>query len=137
MGKEKLIFEPNPNQLEFAEIYLDYNKKLTLDEIAKVIGITYHAIWKWYQNQDFVDWINSKKESVLNKALMGIYRTAIRKAQAGDFQFTKMILEITGDYVQKSESKVDLPVRGIFEVIHGNNKDNGDIPVADGEQGKD
>ena len=37
---------------------------------------------------------------------MAIYRTAIRKAVAGDFKFTKMLFEIQGEYKQRSETKV-------------------------------
>jgi transcriptional regulator with XRE-family HTH domain len=101
--KENATFQPNPEQLKFAELYLNYTKKQTLEEIAKEIGIAYSTIWRWFQNNDFVDWINSKKNELLNKSLMARYRTSIRKAEAGDFQFSKMLFEMTGDYRQRTE----------------------------------
>jgi len=104
--KENAMFEPSPDQLQFAEIWLDYDKKLTLEDIAKEIGIAYSTIWRWFQNNDFVNWINSKKDEILNKSLMARYRTAIRKATSGDFNFSKLLFEMTGDYTQKSEMKV-------------------------------
>ena len=104
--KENAIFQPSPEQLKFTEIWLDYAKKQTLEDIAKEIGIAYSTIWRWFQNNDFVAWINSKKDELLKNSLMSRYKMAIRKAVAGDFQFSKLLFEIQGEYVQKSESKV-------------------------------
>ncbi len=110
MGKveHNLTFEPDSKQIRFIELYLDYEKNLTFKDIAEKIGCSRTTIWSWFQNKDFVNWLNSKKDETIDKGLMAIYKTAIRKAQAGDFQFAKLILEIKGDYVPKSESKVTL-----------------------------
>jgi hypothetical protein len=110
--KENAIFQPSPEQLGFAEIWLDYTKKKTLENIAEEIGIAYSTIWRWFQNNDFVDWINSKKNELLNKSLMARYRTAIRKAEAGDFQFAKLLFEMQGEYIpqQKLGGIEDKPI---------------------------
>jgi hypothetical protein len=99
-------FEPNPKQIKFAELYLDFDKKLTKKDIAMEIGITDRTVVNWFKNPGFVDWINSKKDEILNKSLMARYRIAIRKASQGDFQFSKLLFEMTGEYVQKTESRV-------------------------------
>jgi transcriptional regulator with XRE-family HTH domain len=110
--KENAIFQPSPEQLGFAEIWLDYTKKKTLESIAEEIGIAYSTIWRWFQNKDFVDWINSRKDELLNKSLMSRYRTAIRKAESGDFQFSKLLFEIQGEYIpqQKLGGMEDKPI---------------------------
>ncbi len=99
-------FEPNPKQIKFAELYLDFDKKLTKKDIAMEIGITDRTVVNWFKNPGFVNWINSKKDEILNKSLMARYRIAIRKATQGDFQFSKLLFEMTGEYVQKTESRV-------------------------------
>ena len=99
-------FEPNPKQIKFAELYLDFDKKLTKKDIAMEIGITDRTVVNWFKNPGFVNWINSKKDELLNKSLMARYRIAIRKAAQGDFQFSKLLFEMTGEYVQKTESRV-------------------------------
>ena len=99
-------FEPNPKQIKFAELYLDFDKKLTKKDIAMEIGITDRTVVNWFKNPGFVNWINSKKDEILNKSLMARYRIAIRKAAQGDFQFSKLLFEMTGEYVQKTESRV-------------------------------
>jgi len=114
--KENAIFQPLPEQIKFAEIWLDYNKKRTLEDIAKEIGIAYSTIWRWYQKIDFVNWLNSKKNEILNKSLMARYRTAIRKAEAGDFQFAKLLFEMQGEYIpqQKLGGMNDEPIEIII-----------------------
>ena len=80
---QKVTFEPNPEQIKFAEMYLDYNKKMTKEEMAEEIGVTRMTLWRWFKSNDFVNWLNSKKDELLNISLMAIYKTAIRKAIAG------------------------------------------------------
>lgn len=103
---ENVRFQPKPKQIKFAEIYLDINKKLTQKEIANDIKINVRTIERWLDNNNFVNWLNSKKNEILKKSLIPRYKTAIRKAAAGDFQFSKMLFEMTGDYTQKMETKV-------------------------------
>jgi len=105
-SKQSVTFEPEPEQLAFAEIYLDYNRKLTFEDTAKEVGVSRTTIWRWFKNKDFVSWLNSKKDELLNKSLMDRYRTAVRKARAGDFSFSKLLFEIQGEYIPRSESKV-------------------------------
>jgi hypothetical protein len=101
--KQNATFQAIPEQLQFAEIYLDFTKKQTLEAIAEEIGVARSTIWRWFQDDDFVNWLNSKKSELLNKSLMARYRTAIRRAEAGDFQFSKMLFEMTNDYRQRTE----------------------------------
>ena len=101
-----VIFEPNPKQIRFAEIYLDFDSRKTQKEIADDIKVHPRTIHRWFDNRGFVDWINSKRDEILNKSLMARYKVAVRKAAQGDFQFSKLLFEMTGEYVQKTESKV-------------------------------
>ena len=98
-------FEPSAKQMEYLEIYLELGKKSNI-EIAKEIGINDRTIYRWFGNPEFVDWINSKKDEMLKRSLTDRYAVAIRKAKAGDFQFGKLLFEMQGEYIQKSESKV-------------------------------
>lgn len=108
MGKklQKVTFKPNPEQIKFVAIYLDYNQKKTKEELAEEIGVTRMTLWRWFQNDEFVEWINSKKDELLKNSLIARYRTALRKAEAGDFNFSKLLFEMQGEYVQRSETKV-------------------------------
>lgn len=104
--KQSETFTPEPEQIQFAEIYLDYNRKDTLEDLAKEAGVSRTTVWRWFQDNNFVSWINSKKDQMLNSSLSDRYKVAIRKARAGDFQFSKLLFEMQGEYVQRSESKI-------------------------------
>ena len=94
----KQEFIPKPAQIRFSNLYLDISKRMTQEDIAKEIGITRKTIWNWLQNPAFVKWLNSQKDRLLETALIYIYKTAIRKAVGGHFNFAKLLLEMAGAY---------------------------------------
>jgi len=96
--ESKKEFKPKPKQIKFVSLYLDASKRLTQEEIAKEIGVTRKTIWNWFQNPDFVKWVNSQKDKLLETALIDIYKTAVRKAKSGHYLFAKLLLEMAGVY---------------------------------------
>lgn len=96
--KEK-EFLPSEKQIKFANLYLDLHRNLTQDQIAKCIGVARSTIYLWFDNRDFVKWLNKRAELLIEDTLAPIYKTAIRKAVGGDFKYAKMLLEIQGKYV--------------------------------------
>ena len=94
----KKEFTPKLSQIRFASLYLDLGQYLTREEIAKEIGVVRKTTWNWFQNPDFVKWLNTQKDRLLETALIDIYKTAIRKAKSGHYNFTKLLLEMAGAY---------------------------------------
>lgn len=105
-NKNNKEFIPNNNQLSYLEFILDLDNKNSKKEIAKLIGITEFAIYKWYRDKRFVDWINTYRTRLIDKSLLEIYKTASRKARAGDFNYSRLLLEMSGNYTPRSEAKV-------------------------------
>ncbi len=105
-------FQPSPKQIKFAEIYLDSSIKLTFIEIAKRIGVHNNTITNWFKNPEFVKWINNKKNEILNKSLIARYKVAIRKAESGDFSFSKLLFEIQGEYTPQQK------IEGLEPTVH-------------------
>lgn len=103
---DDLVFNPKKPQIKFAEVFLDTDGKKSRKEIAKKIGVHQNTITNWFKDKNFVKWINSKNDEMLDNSLADRYKTAVRKAKAGDFQFSKLLFEMQGEYVQKSESKI-------------------------------
>ena len=101
--KENVSFKPTTEQIQFAEVWLDYSKKQTLKEVAQEIGISYMSIWRWHQKPDFVSWINNQGFEMLKSSLNGVYRALVRKAESGDVHAIKLYLENIGEFVEKSE----------------------------------
>ena len=116
---QKVTFQASSNQIKFAEIYLDYAKRQTYEEIGKKINVTRMTIWRWFQNPDFIVWINSKKNEILNKSLIPRYKTAIRKAEAGDFSLSKLLFEMQGEYVPQQKIEGLEPIQLTIEHVAG------------------
>ena len=91
-------FIPKPIQVKFAKLYLDTQTRLTHEQIAKELGINRRTIYNWLNNKEFKDWLNSKRLELIDNSLIDIYRVAVEKAKKGDYNFCKMLLEISGDY---------------------------------------
>ena len=101
----KKNFNPTRNMEKYMQLFFDVNQNLSKKDIAKTIGISIQAVYKWYRNPVFVDWLNSFRERIINSSLADIYKTSSRKSKAGDYNFSRLLLEMSGDYTPRSESK--------------------------------
>lgn len=99
--EEKKEFIPKPLMVKFARLYLDTpSPRLTYERICQEIGISRRTVYNWLHKKEFKDWLNSKRMEVINDSLIDIYKIAVTKAKTGDFNFCKLILEMSGNYIQ-------------------------------------
>jgi len=96
--EEKKEFRPKPLQMRFAEIYLNPTVIMTRDQIAKELGINRRTIYNWLQIPEFKEWLYSRRMELINNSLIDIYRVAVDKARRGDYNFCRLILEMSGEY---------------------------------------
>lgn len=104
--KQNLTFQPKPEQEKFTEIYLDYRQKSTFEQIGKEIGCTRGTIWNWFQNPEFLEWVNEKSNYMQKIALVPVLKSLIRKAEVGDVQAIKLYLEKMGEFSEKLKIEV-------------------------------
>lgn len=102
-NEKKKKFIPSKKQALFLDLYLDLNNKLTLTKICQEVQINRTTAWRWLRDSNFVNYINGLIKELLSRSLVKIYKTAIKSAIEGHFQFAKLLLEISGEYVSKSE----------------------------------
>jgi len=105
-NSQKVTFTPKPEQIKFAEIWLDYTQKKTLDQVGDDIGVTRKTIWQWHQDPNFVEWINKQGFEILKSSLNLVYRALVRRAAGGDVQAIKLYLENIGEFVEKQEMTI-------------------------------
>lgn len=105
-NKQKLTFQPKAEQIKFAEIYLDYRQKSTFEKIGEEIGCSRTAIWKWFQNIEFLEWINAQTNYMQRTALIPVLKSLIRKAEIGDVQAIKLYLEKMGEFTERVRIEV-------------------------------
>lgn len=108
-------FTPTQKQIKFSEVYLNYTKPRTNKEIAEKVGVNTSTIWRWYNDPHFVKWLNSLAKDLLAKSLAKRYMVAIRQAEGGNYNFSKLLLQIEGEFIplQKIESKKDIKIEDI------------------------
>jgi len=104
MNEKKFI--PTQSQLKFAEIFLNYKKPKTLKEISKSVGVDTSTIWRWFnKDSKFSNWINDLARELLKKSLAKLYMVALREAEKGQFNFVRLLLEISGEYTPTSRQR--------------------------------
>lgn len=108
-NEKKEKFTPTQKQLKFSEVYLNYMKPRTNKEIAQKVGIDPSTIWRWFNNPDFLNWLNKLARDLLEKSLAKRYMVAIREAEGGNYNFSKLLLQIEGEFIpsQKIEGTRD------------------------------
>ncbi len=110
MNEKKNEFTPNKHQVLFIDLYIDITNKLNLAQICKKIGITRQTSWNWFQNSDFTDYLNSKRNEILARTQTARMLVATTKALKGNFQCLKMLFEIEGIYTPKMRTQADITV---------------------------
>lgn len=110
---QNITFQPNANQLKFAELFLDFDQKRTLKNIADELEISRQAIWVWFKDVNFVNWLNSQRHEVLQKSLMVRYMTAIKKAIAGDYNFSRLLFEMEKEYIPAISHNISIKITEI------------------------
>jgi len=106
-------FQPSPEQIKFIEAYLDLDNNKPITEISKDTGVPRRTIYNWFEKEDFINWLNSKKNEILAKSLIARYLTAIRKAMAGDFSYSKLLFEMEKEYMPAISHNISIKVTEI------------------------
>lgn len=115
MNEENKEFEPSKKQELFIDLYIDLNNRLTLTKLCKKVGITRQTAWNWFQDQNFTDYLNSKRNEILARSQTARMLVAVRKALSGDFSFSKLLFEIEGVHLQTFKMKSQEDIR--LEII--------------------
>ena len=110
--EEEKEFVPKLIQVKFAALYLDTNRRLTQEQMAKEIGVTRKTTYTWLLNPVFRKWLNTRRNEMIEGALIPIIQTSIRRAKAGNYNHARLILEIAGVY--QPGMKIDT---GLTELI--------------------
>jgi len=122
MNEENKEFEPSKKQDLFIDLYIDLNNKLTFIKLCKKVGITRQTAWRWFQDQNFTDFLNSKRNEILARSQTARMLVAVRKALSGDFSFSKLLFEIEGVHLQAFKIKSQKDIR--LKIIGGEKRED-------------
>lgn len=126
--EKKDTFIPNPAQVKFAELYCDVtNRRMTYGELADQVGISRMQIYRWRQDDRFMEWLKAKIDKSLDDSIGELILHGIREAKKpGGYQYWRTLMEMTGTFVPnlKIEGALEPPkIQFIYnkneEIIEG------------------
>ncbi|HEY85649.1 MAG TPA: hypothetical protein G4N96_11135 [Chloroflexi bacterium] len=86
--------------------------------LAAEIGVRIETITRWKRKPEFMDAVLARSRELLKSDLPEIYRSLADEAKAGSHKHQKLAFELSGEYVERKEVEVSVPVT-IVEVARG------------------
>lgn len=87
----------------------------TQRKLAKELGVNVNTLTRWSKIPEVRKAIRDRARELIGDSLVEIFAVLTREAISGSFQHIKLALELTGEYVQKSELDLDAKVSGLPE----------------------
>ena len=84
--------------------------------IAEKSNVSRMTIWRWFRNKDFLEWMNDQTKLFLSQTFSERINIAIRRAKAGDFNFSKLLFEMEGEYIKKTKVEGMLESKQFIEI---------------------
>ncbi len=90
--------------------------------LAEQLGITEATISRWKSAAGFQEAVNTLARATIGTKLSEVYGALLREAEKGSYQHIKLVLELSGDYVetQRQEHAGEITLR----VLYGDGTDD-------------
>ena len=86
--------------------------------LASEIGRNIKTLSRWYKRPEIRDAIIARARELLGDDLPEIYGSLRKEAKGGSFQHQKLALELCGEYVQETVTRVG-PTADVLDAIGG------------------
>lgn len=110
MNENEKKWMPSKKQALFIDLYIDITNRLNLAQLCKKIGISRMTAWRWFQDQNFTNYLNSKRNQILARSQTARMLVAVRKALSGDNTCLKLLFEIERVYTPRMRTQADITV---------------------------
>lgn len=107
---DKNEFIPSKKQALFIDLYIDITNRLNLVQLCKKISISRMTAWRWFQDKNFTNYLNSKRDQILARSQTARMLVAVRKALSGDVACLKLLFEVEGVYTPRMRTQADIKV---------------------------
>lgn len=78
----------------------------TVELLAEQLDVNPATLWRWKKLDGFQAAVNDLARGSVQSRLPEVYGALLREAEKGSFQHIKLTLELSGDYVERSEQKI-------------------------------
>ncbi len=96
--EEEDSWVPTPKQRYSMELFLDWTKKYTLNEIAEKTKIKRMTLYRWRRSEKYKKYLQRLSTEKLREALPLVEKALIRAADKGDVAAIKLYLEYVKDF---------------------------------------
>ncbi|NTZ20922.1 hypothetical protein EXW96_26405 [Paenibacillus sp. JMULE4] len=87
-------WRPNARQIKMAELLLNPEDRRTKAEKCKEVGVTPKTLWKWMQDERFVNYVNEQLDKYTNAELADVWRALLMQCKRGNVQAIKLFFEM-------------------------------------------
>ena len=101
-AQKETKYKPTVAELRLLNVLLNPDHRLkSVTEICSLAPCTRKVYYYAFKKEKFVDYYIKESKQMISKAYAGIINASIRQALRGDATHAKMLLNMTGDYVDK------------------------------------
>ncbi len=116
------------SDIQLATISLVTNPidRRSVPEKLKELGVSPQRYNGWKKNARFWDYLQQRSSELMGEAVPEVREVIARRAAMGDMRFTKLFLEMTGEFTgveNKSQNDIKLVVMQLVEVVQRHVKD--------------
>ena len=111
----------NKKKKDMAKMLANPDFNGTITELCKIIDVARSTFYKWFEDEEFVSYVNSLIDKFTDSELSSIWKALINRAKSGDVQAIKLYFELKGKY----KSSVDLNASGVVQIINDVMPDEG------------
>lgn len=80
-------------QLEAARVLANPEEKMTNAALAKQVGVSERTIYRWREDQDFIDLLNDLTDKYMDSHLPELYRSLLKGVRNGSAKMTELGLK--------------------------------------------
>jgi predicted transcriptional regulator len=116
MAKEKFDYSRyTTQQLACARLMADPDAGLTNKEIAEQVGVTDRTIYRWKEDEEFVELVNYLADRYMDSFLSEVYGQLQKAVKKGSVKAIELALKRSGKLIERREvtSDVNVEVVGI------------------------
>ncbi len=102
--KEVESYEPTPAEAKLLRVLLDPEfATASMKEKIQAAGISHQKYYDCFKKPGFVKYLEGVSLELIKNDVAPLIHTGIKHAKAGNFQYWKALMEMTGLYVDKVE----------------------------------
>lgn len=113
MDKKHTKFKPSPDQIALLKAWASPEQKPTITAICETVGISRTTYYKWFADDEFVNWFNEQWDIAMAKTKPYLDNVGLKKA-VSDFRYWEAMQMKYHKFKRQEESTGEQTIRIIY-----------------------